>query len=628
MYWVQSHFDGVVFMEEDVTSKQRQELTYSERLKTWLSPVISSLKRDGRWQPGVPVPYEVVKWMKQQTKMCIQYASSRRQYFLRPWCNMSQYIKTMVPQNAKLDLVQVRLNYDFENPMLLLEAVTHASYTEAQTPSNERLALLGGTVADMLLTQAIIDRTRIPMHSTRRADEEGDNRQSNQTFAVVGIQGETLEWPKVPATPDGVGSGECSSPEGQDSKKSRGRESTLASSDELLQWMNACCNHVMYSYVCYLKKICKHILHCSEELKAAMHDFTKIARAASKSPGTLWKTLSSYDAPRVLSDTLLAIVAAVFLDSNWSKCTQWFTDHIFDKDVLDKYIFNASMVMPTGGPTSSGDPVTHLKKLAAEAGLPLALRSLQAPACGIASAGPNVKDAMTAALKQTAMDPSRGRAFCPMALAPIPYKSVDSEEHRKRAWDHQEEVAFGLRDFNYCTLWVGGHRVGPAVGSVSPRSALRRCANLALGGGGDLQTQQALHVARATLDDATTMESASDDLRRSLLRINALESASRPHDSSATAEEEESGAAEAEQLVVRCPVGTCPMLLHSTTAGELSDESDDKDEHVAASVAMPDNMYCEDCQMQLNGPGHWTEHREGKTHKKKVANKNTREQLE
>ena len=339
-----------------------------------------------------------------------------------------------------------------------------------------------------------------------------------------------------------------------------------------------------------LEKICKHILYCSEELKAAMHDFTKIARAASKSPDTLWKTLSSYDAPRVLSDTLLAIVAAVFLDSNWSNCKQWFTDYIFDRDVLDKYIFNASMVMPNGGPTSSGDPVTHLKKLAAETGLPLALRRLHAPACGITSAGPNVKDAMTAALKQTAMDPSRGRAFCPMALAPIPKKSVESDEQRKRAWDHQEQVAFGLRDFNYCTLWVGGHRVGPVVGSVSPRSALRRCANLALGGGGDLQTQEALHVASETLAKATTMESASDDLRQNLLRIKALESASRPPDTCAPAEEEESGAVEAEQVVVRCPAGTWPMLLSSATANELADESDDQDEHMDASEAMPERM--------------------------------------
>ena len=47
---------------------------------------------------------------------------------------------------------------------------------------------------------------------------------------------------------------------------------------------------------------------------------------------------------------------------------------------------------------------------------------------------------------------------------------------------------------------------------------------------------------------------------------------------------------------------------------------------MAASVAMPDNMYCEACQMHLNGPDHWEEHRKGKTHKEKVATKNAREQ--
>ena len=625
MYWVQSLSDSVIFMETDVTSQVSQELTYSETVKTWLSPTMSGLKREAEWQPGVLVPYEVVRWMKQQSKMHTRYASVRKQYLLKPWCKMTHYVKGMIPKISELNELQTVLDHTFENPMLLLEAITHASYAEAQTPSNQSLALLGGKVADMLLTQAIIDRTKFPMHSTQRADEEGEGKQMDQTYAVVGLQGKTLEWPKVQAAQDDASSDECGSPERHDDRKSQGRQSALKSSDQILEWINACCNHIMYSYVCYLKKIHKHILHDSEELQAAIRHFTKIARAASKSPQTMWKTLSSYDAPRVLSDTLLAIVAAVFLDSDWSKCTQWFTAHIFDKNVFDKYIFDASMVKPNGGPTSSGDPVSHLKGIAAKAGLPLALRQIPAPACRNAFAGPNVKDAMTSTLHQTTMDASRGRAFCANALAPVTDKSVEKEKRGERAWDHQEKVAFGLRDFNYCTLWVGGHRVGPAVGSVSPRSALRRGANLALGGDSDRQTLQALQAAKTTLDSAKTMEDAGDDLRRSLVEMKILESASVHRNSSAEADGEEKDAAEGKQFIVRCPVGTWPMLLHNATEGELSDESDGRNGHMGAGATMPENKYCECCQVHVNGPVQWNQHIDGKIHKKKQAAANKKD---
>ena len=581
-YWVQSLLDGFVFMEEDVNSQEQQELTYSEKMKTWSSPTMSGLKQAGEWQPGVPVPFDVVRWLVHTSRRHIQYTSARKHYFQKPWCDMPAHIKPIVPKDADLDVVQAVLKRPFNNPMLLLEAITHASDTKAQTPSNQRLAFIGGKVADMLLTQTIIDR------------------------AVVGLQHETLRWPKVHGGLDCVGGG----------------ESSLTSSDKLLQWMNACCNHMMYSFVCYKKKIYKHIKHGSEELEAAIRHFTKIARTASKRPETLWKTLSSYDAPRVLSDTLLAIVAAVFLDSDLIACTKWFTNHIFDKDVLDNYIFDANMVMADRGPTFSGDPVTHLKKLAAQAGLPLTVRHLPAPACGITSAGPNVKDAMAITFNQSTLDPSRGRAFCPMALAPVSEKSKYGEERRRRAWN-QEAMAFKLPDFNYCTLWVAGHRVGPAVGSASPRSALRRSANLALGGGSSKQTQAALLAVRAELDSAKSMEEAGMNLRKRLEDLNALEPASRPHERRAATEEEKSAAAECKQLVVRCPVDTWPILLHSSKAGELPTASDEEVEKVED---YPVNGVCELCNKKVNSLTQWADHRSSLKHVRKKAEKEMAEQ--
>ena len=59
------------------------------------------------------------------------------------------------------------------------------------------------------------------------------------------------------------------------------------------------------------------------------------------------------------------------------------------------------------------------------------------------------------------------------------------------------------------------------------------------------------------------------------------------------------------------------MLLHGANTGELSDESDDGNEHVADSDAMPEDKLCKACQMYVNGPTQWKEHRRCKKHIKK-----------
>ena len=621
--WVQDTPFGIALMEEDVTnndpSKQWQELLYSEELKTWLSPTMSDLKekeRDTEWKSGVPVPSGVLDWLKKCTQMHLRgslhmSSSFRRQYFKTPWCEVPHFVRAMLPRTVDLMYIEENvLDYNFSNSMLLIEALTHASCTTANTPSNQRLALLGGKLMETLLTEAIIQRTGFPIHSTWIPDEKGDTRQLNQTFAVSALHGDCLKWPQLPVAPTNV-------------------ESALKDSRQLLEWVNACCNSVTYAYVCCQKKVHKHILYTSTRLCKAMGDFAKIAKRASANPASLWLTLSTYDAPRVLSDALLAIVAAVFLDSNWTTCKKVFTNKIFDKDILDHCIFDAKMIMPDGGPFSSGDPVAHLKRLGVKTGLPLAVRRLPPPACGASFASPNVKDALTASLQQTMLDPSRGQAFCPMALAPAPPteeedKAVCGEKRWRRDWNHQCEMAFGLRDFNYCTLWVGGHSVGPPVAASSPRSAARRCASLALGGGGDGQALEALMATKSVLACAQTMEGVSEDLKRMLFDMNVLQRASQTSGGSAGAREEEGDATRAEQLVVRCPAGTVPILLGNRTEAELSDSSSEKEESTnERSMNMgiiietvTGEFYCKACDMSLNGPTQAQDHGHSKKHKK------------
>ena len=136
----------------------------------------------------------------------------------------------------------------------------------------------------------------------------------------------------------------------------------LTDSDRLLEWVNSSCNHVTYAYICCQMDIHKYILHNSEELLSDIPHFAKIAHHASAKPDLLWITLSVHDAPRVLSDTLLAVAAAVFLDSDWSNFHRG-VDLFFRQHLMDK-MFIPQMTRADGGPVDSVDPVAHLQRLA------------------------------------------------------------------------------------------------------------------------------------------------------------------------------------------------------------------------------------------------------------------------
>ncbi len=60
--------------------------------------------------------------------------------------------------SEELTALQSRLGYEFRNPALLLEALTHASYAQekpADGPHNQRLEFLGDSVLHFILTDAL-----------------------------------------------------------------------------------------------------------------------------------------------------------------------------------------------------------------------------------------------------------------------------------------------------------------------------------------------------------------------------------------------------------------------------------------------------------------------------------------
>ena len=63
-----------------------------------------------------------------------------------------------MPGAAKITTLQKRLGYEFRNPALLLEALTHGSYLQDAPdagPHNQRLEFLGDSVLQFILTDAL-----------------------------------------------------------------------------------------------------------------------------------------------------------------------------------------------------------------------------------------------------------------------------------------------------------------------------------------------------------------------------------------------------------------------------------------------------------------------------------------
>ena len=201
------------------------------------------------------------------------------------------------------------LKYSFRNLMLLVEALSHASYALSGTICS-KMSFLGGHLLEILIAEAL----------WRRADFH-------------------LAASSLGTTKDG-------SMHGDDCDKSV----RVRSAAHLLEWISACCNHATYAYACVSMKLHKFILCKSASLKQAVKSFACFVRHTRRSPEHVLPELMKHDAPQVLGDVFQAVVAAVFLDSSWMQLQKTFMP------ILEEHLF--SMVLTPSAVTDSGDPET------------------------------------------------------------------------------------------------------------------------------------------------------------------------------------------------------------------------------------------------------------------------------
>jgi hypothetical protein len=242
---------SVVLMEREITDaavpSEEEELIYSEVMKTWLSPILTESWACQQWSEGVPLPAQVVMWLKQNVqRLDVLYLNNmcRTQYFKAPWSFVSRFLQSLVPKTIDIGAVGMELlHYTFSKPMLFVEALTHPSYTMATTPPNTGLVTLGRCLVKTMLTTSVIQRTGFPMHTTRFVEEDVETKEPSQTFAVCAAPADHFRWPRVPS---------ANIPnqwltDGLRSKDGMGNNAMLADSDGLLEWLNSCCNHVTYA---------------------------------------------------------------------------------------------------------------------------------------------------------------------------------------------------------------------------------------------------------------------------------------------------------------------------------------------------------------------------------------------
>ena len=134
---------GLVFVEKET----EQALVFSGDNQSWLSP--ANVRAESEDVPGaesedVPVPDDVVAWMSMVLHQDDwKPRAYRAQNIFAPWLTLPTL--TSSPHKLNLGLIESSLlNHEFKNRLLLVEALTHPSYTSNLTTGDfQRLAVLG-----------------------------------------------------------------------------------------------------------------------------------------------------------------------------------------------------------------------------------------------------------------------------------------------------------------------------------------------------------------------------------------------------------------------------------------------------------------------------------------------------
>lgn len=412
---------GVLVYMERETEREPEELEWSEEEKAWLSPSLS--RSHPEKTKGVTLPTTVGEWLRRIASKVVEkertamVCTFRKQWSTSPWTVVPPYIRGTIPQKLDLPTLEADgvLNHSFKNPMLLVEALTHASFPNAVTASCQRLVFIGEPLLEVLITLMLLEGSELPVQSPLLQTEDIGSfsgpmsphlQRLQHTMAVPWLHGEERRWPRRLAAPETqeerqlreLTDRQPSTSEQwlEEGRKGKGITCAVRRPEHLPRWLRACCNRTAYACAAVRLDLHKHIL-CDETsrgpddktLPEATAEIARRVRRMDKQKDTPINIAGQHapleDAPRALGDVLPACAAAVLLDSDWSTASamlrpllqRHLLDHVWQHGKADEGLDGAP---PGTAPPTWADPLATLQEMAARHGLEVNIEDVQAGA--------------------------------------------------------------------------------------------------------------------------------------------------------------------------------------------------------------------------------------------------------
>ena len=329
---------------------------------------------------GTVMPNQVIGWMKKHPerecdeKVFKAYAEVHRDRETMMCAPAPKQMQTWFPQLACIDLCRLEkaLQHSFSNRMLLAEALQMTSgKSESMTPDFQRLAFVGNTVAEQLITRILVESAQF---STAATLSHHDKPAKANTFAVgPNASLQTIdnkpkyEWPATGGRVDNA----------------ERPDLHLSSPDKLRKVLNACCNNVAYARTCVELGLHKGMQGGTPELTRSVQSFAKAVERFNQEKlegENPWPRLLRHDAPRALGNTFVACLGAIVMDG--APAVQ--ENPILDaRKVLLEHVFNCQD-MPISAKTCVQNETPHLSwetltSLVKDAGNTLFARVLSPP---------------------------------------------------------------------------------------------------------------------------------------------------------------------------------------------------------------------------------------------------------
>ncbi|KAL5335072.1 hypothetical protein BJX70DRAFT_401960 [Aspergillus crustosus] len=205
--------------------------------------------------------------------------------------------------------IESQIGYNFSNPSLLLEALTHPSHHDTATQSYQRLEFLGDAVLDMLVVETILQHPR--------QLNQGDMTKIKQAVVNANLLAFLcLEFEWDVSLP-GINKGDVSSKTG---RHGAGNPSGEETKEEEKQKQKQ--KHHLYTHLRHNPST--PLLHNLANTTFPLHTHFRNAILTSLHHGKAypWPPLSCLSPDKFLSDIIESMIGAIFVDSggNLRKC--------------------------------------------------------------------------------------------------------------------------------------------------------------------------------------------------------------------------------------------------------------------------------------------------------------------